>query len=63
MEPSTLLNRPNFAVNVGSGGCVSDGGQKSEKGEESWDAPVLNLQLGISPKLINNEDKKYIFHF
>lgn len=41
--PNTLLNPPNSAVSVGSGGCVSDGGRKEEKPEEFRDAPVHNL--------------------
>lgn len=41
--PSTLLNPPNSAASVGSGGCASDGGQKKGKLEEHRDAPVLKL--------------------
>lgn len=42
--PSTLLNLPNFAASVGSEGCVSDGGQKKEREEESSNALVLKLE-------------------
>lgn len=46
MGPSTPLNLPNFAASVGSGGCVSDGGQKKEKVEKSRDGLVHKIASG-----------------
>lgn len=40
---STLLNWQNSAASVASGGCVSNGGQKTEKLEGRRDAPLLSL--------------------
>lgn len=59
MGPSTPLNPPNSAASVGSGGCVSDGGQKEEV-EERRDAPVLKLASEGLTKA-NNPKKSYLF--